>query len=195
MNGLKTEQILEAIDIPIRRWQKPILIATFGLPAAGKTTVSALVKHQYPLVVLSTDILRLTYGFPGGPATLETMRHVAARLLADRRSVLFDGIHMMQANRDELRTFGASCHVLVRFIYVSACPETITRRLQERLKQPDETTREGKFVITPEHFARIAQHLEIPLGETDTTWVDTSLEYVSVETQLQPLFSELKTLL
>jgi predicted kinase len=195
MHRSKAEQILASIHTSVKPWQQPILIATFGLPGAGKTDISTVVGHQYPLAILSTDALRLTYGFPSGPATLEVMQQVAKHLLADNSSVVFDGIHMMKANRDELRAFGASCYALVRFIYVTANADTIAARLEERLKRPDEITKDGKFVITAAQFARIAQYLEVPLGETDVIHVDTSFDHISVEEQLEPLFAELETLL
>ncbi len=64
----KPEAILADLSLPSRCWQEPMLIGIFGLSCTGQTEVEHYLAAQHPLVVLSTDALRLHYHFPSGPA-------------------------------------------------------------------------------------------------------------------------------
>jgi len=87
------------------QWSKPFLIGIFGLPGTGKTELARWLSLPYPLIVLSTDALRLHYQLGSGPATHEVMYGVAAKLLPRNTGLIFDGMHMGRINRTQLRRF------------------------------------------------------------------------------------------
>ena len=63
MNRLSlAAQIRADLMLPHKRWARPVLIALFGLPGAGKTAVARYLAGHHPLLILSTDALRLRYG-------------------------------------------------------------------------------------------------------------------------------------
>lgn len=188
---MKVEQILSDLTYPKITWEQRCLVAIFGFPGAGKTVIASYLSNRYPFICLTTDFIRLKYGFANGRATLESLFGVAEKLLIENRSVIFDGIHMMQKNREEVRQFGSKNNAHVRFIHVVADDAVLKHRLQQRIDDPTLTAQERKFVITPEHFQRIISYYERPEGEQDVTEVDTT-SLVS-ENQLSSLYAELNT--
>lgn len=190
MDISRAEQLITDLSFPETIWKKPCLIGVFGFPGAGKTAVTTYLGNKQPLVVLTTDIIRMKYGFASGPETIETIQWVARRLLEQHYSVIIDGIHMMRRNRDEIRQSGAAQGAEVRFVHVVAPPEIIRQRLNERALRPEQTAQEGKFVITEEHFQRIIGYFEDPSDEPDVINVDTSPGATAIETQLLLLFGE-----
>jgi predicted kinase len=189
----KADRILGKLSLPDRRWQQSCLIATFGFPGAGKTTIASNLSERYPSVCLTTDSIRLEYGFTSGPETLKAMCLVAGKLLKQGYSIIFDGIHMMRTNRETFRHFGAAHNAHVRFIHVVADPTVIQQRLDLRAENVEATTQAGKFVITDEHFQRIISYYESPDGEHDVFEVDTSSPTLPPENQLASLYAELDT--
>ncbi len=185
------EQILTDLKLPDTTWRQPCLIATFGFPGAGKTAVAATIGERLPLVCLTTDLIRLRYGFASGPETLAAMCSVAGALFSQNYSVIFDGIHMLRKNRQALREFGKANQAEVRFVHVCAWPDVIKQRLNDRLANPEATYQQGKFVITDAHFQRIIHYFEAPSGEPDVVEVDTSSASVSTSDQLHSLYAEL----
>ncbi len=165
----------------IGQWRIPVLIGVFGLPGTGKTETTAWLATRYPLVVLSTDALRLRHHLPSGPATIDVMYEVAARLLPQRVAIVFDGIHMRRSDRVRLRQFAEEHRADWAFIHTIAEPAVIERRLEARRRDADHTRAEGKFVITPDHFTRIASWLEVPVGEERVWQIDTSADRSEVQ--------------
>ena len=166
-------------------------LGIIGLPGAGKTTIAHHLTRRYPLVCLTTDRIRLKYGFASGPDTLKAMRTVGEELLSQNTGLIFDGIHMMRKNRDMLRQFGEANHARVRFIHVTADPTVIKIRLKQRAANPASTELSGKFVISDEHYQRIISYYEPPAGEKDVVEVDTSPTSSSIDDQLRSLYDEL----
>ena len=183
-------KILAELVYPAVIWKKPCLIATFGFPGAGKTTVAVSLSKIYPLVVLTTDQIRLNYRFASGPDTLKAMHSVAENLLSQKHGIIFDGIHMMRKNREAIRQLGIANQAEVRFVHVVADPKAIQQRLQQRIDNPEATKQAGKFIITAEHFQRIIHYYEQPVGEQDVVEVDTTSN-TPVLDQLQSLCIEL----
>ena len=185
------KQVLLDVDYPDRKWKQPCLIATFGFPGVGKTTVAAKLSDQYPFVRLTTDLLRLRYGFASGPETVKAMYLVGEELLSQKHSIIFDGIHLRRKNREELLRFGMANKAQVRFIQVVADPVVIKERLNQRATNPEATRAEGKFVITDEHFQRITSYFESPDEDEDVVEVDTSSSRSLSDNQLSALYVEL----
>jgi hypothetical protein len=103
---------------------------------------------------------------------------------------MFDGIHPRVQNRGEIRALATRHAAGSHIIFVTAEQDVILQRLQERLEQPEETVAAGKFVITPEHFERLAGYLELPAEtETDVVTVDTTES--KIEAQLSWLDARL----
>ena len=73
-----TARVLSNLTLPVERWVKPVLIGIFGVPGAGKTEVARYLSHRHPLLILSTDALRLQYGFESGLVTRQVMDHLAS---------------------------------------------------------------------------------------------------------------------
>jgi len=187
----KAEPIFYDLTLPATTWQQPCLVATFGFPGAGKTVIASSLCDRYPFVCLTTDSIRLKYGFTSGPVTLAAMFQVAKKLLTLNHSVIFDGIHMLRKNRETLRTFGAANQAPVRFVHVIADPAVIKQRLKQPEANPEATIEAGKFVITDEHFQRIVQYYEKPDGEPDVIGVDTSSSSSPSANQLRLLDADL----
>jgi predicted kinase len=168
------ERVLSELVIPSTRWSTPVLIGIFGVPCAGKTEVARYLEHRYPLLVLSTDALRLRYGFESGIDTRQVMDQVAAQLLPQQVSIVFDGIHLRRKDRQAVRQLADAHQVDVYLIYVVADADLVEQRLQARMQRAAEVTAEGKFIIPPEHFNRIVSYLEPPTPNEATIVVDTS---------------------
>lgn len=173
-HGPPTEAILADLLLPTQQWQTPVLIGIFGLPGTGKTAVAQYLAQQHPVVVLSTDAVRLRYNFPSGPATHEALAGVAGVLLAKQFSVVFDGVHLGQQDRARVRSLAQRYAAHARILYTTARLDVIAQRLDDRMRQPEQTCAAQKYVITPEHFSRIASYLEVPTPDEDVITIDTS---------------------
>ena len=182
-------------DLPAQevRWSRSALIAIMGLPGAGKTEIANYLAERYPLVKLSTDYIRLKYGLASGPATHEVMYGVAGKLLAEKASLVLDGIHLGRHNRDQARTVANEYKAYAAIIYATASREIIEERLQQRLRQSQRTANDGKYVITPGHFAAIASYLEEPADDEEVFVVDTSHD--AIDKQMSDLEHLLRHLL
>lgn len=151
-----------------------MLVALYGLPGAGKTHTARQLAERHPLVVLSTDAVRLRYSLPSGPAAHAAILAAAGPLLRANAGVLFDGIHLGRHDRDEIRAFAAQQGSVAVVVHVTACAPAIAQRLEERRRDRAATAAQDKFVITREKFERIAGFLE-PVAPDEEVWViDTS---------------------
>ena len=155
-------------------WRRPVLVALMGLPGTGKSGTAAYLGSRLPLVVLSTDAIRLRYGLASGPATHEVMREVAAPALAAGAGVLLDGIHLGHGDRAGWRDLAVAAAAGFELVYTTAAPEVVAARLRARSAAPAETTAQGKFVVTPEHFSRFVAYLEEPAQDEPAWRLDTS---------------------
>jgi predicted kinase len=182
-------------DLPAQevRWSRPALIAIMGLPGAGKTEIANYLVERYPLVKLSTDNIRLNYGLASGPAAHEVMYQVAGKLLPGKASLVLDGIHLGRHDRDRVRGVASEYGAFAAIIYATASREIIEERLQQRLRQSQRTAADGKYAITPEHFAAIASYLEEPSDDEEIYVVDTS--HGAIGTQMSRLEHQLRQLL
>ncbi|HEX2037658.1 MAG TPA: AAA family ATPase [Chloroflexota bacterium] len=167
-------RLLEDLGAAPAGWRRPVVVGLFGLPCTGKTQVARYLGARIPCVTLTTDVVRLQYGLPSGPATHEVMYVAATALLARQAGIVWDGLHLGRADREHLRRFAAAHGAATELIYTTAVPEVIAGRLQARLAAPERTAAEGKFPISPEQFARIASFLDPPGPEEGVTTVDTT---------------------
>lgn len=166
--------VLAGVEIPPVIWSTPVLIGIFGLPGTGKTEIARLLGNRIPLVVLSTDAIRLRYGLASGSETIDVMYTVSAVLLANGASVLLDGIHLQFSDRLRLRRFAERHGADSALIYATARHPVIKLRLRDRERFPERTSSQGKFVISDSHFARIAAYLEPPQEHENIWTIDTS---------------------
>jgi predicted kinase len=186
------ERILAELGLLGEDWHEPILICVMGLPCSGKTVVSGCLAARLPLVVLSTDRIRLEHGLPSGPAAHEVMLSVATGLLDRRIAVVFDGIHLSRAHRDDLRRFADGQKARFELIYTIADDPVIEARLRSREVSPEQTADAANVVISPGHFVKIHRYLEPP-GSGERVWtVDTS-DSEDVPAQLEPLEEHLRS--
>ena len=95
-------------------------------------------------------------------------------LLRQRIGIVWDGLHLGRADRGRFRSFAEEQHAKCVLIYATASDQIVQQRVRARLAHPNETVAEGKVVITPEHFQRIASYLEPPLAKEDVVTVDTT---------------------
>jgi predicted kinase len=188
--ALSTARVISELVIPPARWFTPALIALFGVPGAGKTEVAHYLAYHHPLLVLSTDALRLRYSFESGLITRYVMDQVAAQLLPQRISLVFDGIHLSRKDRQAVQELALAHQAEVYLIYVVANADVIEQRLQARMQTPEQVAAEGKFVVTPEHFARIVSYLEPPTPDEAVFVVDTSHD--TLDNQLDQLNQQLQ---
>ncbi len=186
------DDILKSLTIPPVRWEKPVIIAVMGLPGTGKSTVAQHLADLYPMIVLSTDALRLKFGFASGPETLEVMHTVIARLMPRKRAIIIDGVYLDRKSRIEHTTTLAEQHdAYYRLIHTIASQTVIDKRLKARIDNPDATKKAEKFVITPEHFARIKSYFEPPAPDEPVLTVNTSKDDDALSDQLEPLAERL----
>jgi predicted kinase len=185
--------LINHLPLPALRWQRPVLVGLFGLPGSGKSEIARYLANHLPLVVLATDAIRLRRGLPSGPATHSVTFEVSAVLLRQSFGIVWDGLHLRRTDRVRFREFAKEHGAHCVLIQASASDEILRRRLASRIARPDETVAQGKFVITPEHFDRIAFHLEPPLAEEDILTVDTSEG--AVDQKLVALVADLRTLI
>jgi len=179
-----TARVLSNLTLPIERWFKPVLIGIFGVPGVGKTEVARYLSHRHPLLILSTDALRLQYGFESGLVTRQVMDLLAIQLLPQRIGIVFDGIHLGQKDRRAVVQLAHACQADALLLYVVAEPVVIEQRLQTRMEQPATVASESKFVITPEHFGRIVSYLEPPTDDEAVITVDTSQDCIAAQLDL-----------
>jgi predicted kinase len=185
------DRVLADVQLPGIAWASPVLIGIFGLPGAGKTEVARLLGTRFPLVVLSTDTIRLRYGLTSGPEAIEVMYDTAAILLANGASVVFDGIHLRASDRTKVRNFAKRHGAEPALVYTTATASIIEQRLRERERFPEETREQNKYVISDSHFSRIAAYLEPPGSHEDVWVVDTSAG--DAESQLTSLKNWLRS--
>lgn len=169
-----------------------MLLGILGLPATGKTTVADHLTRLYPVVVLSTDAIRLQYGFNSGPETLAVLCEVADKLLARNRGVVIDGIYLDVAGRTKTQALADKHDAFYRIIHTVATQTLIDERLQARIDAPEATAEAGKFVITPEHFQRIKSYFQPPTPDEPALVADTSDNEIADE--LEPLSERLYAL-
>jgi predicted kinase len=173
--------LLADLGVPIPRWRAPVLIGVSGLPGTGKTHVARWLGERLPLVLLTTDVIRQRYGLASGPATHAVMEAAAAELLPRRAAILFDGIHLGRRHREAVRGLAGRHGARCAIIFTTAAPAVIEARLRARQDDPDGTRAAGKFIITPQHFARIASYLEPPAEDEDVWTLDTSIDSVALQ--------------
>jgi len=167
-------RILASLKLPVERWPTPVLMSLLGLPATGKTALARSLAERHPLVVLSTDAIRLKYGLSSGLATHAVTYPVIGELLDQKIGVVWDGVHFKKDDRRRVRQFADEHGARFVLVVTTTNPAVIAQRLQEREHSPEQTVAQGKFVITPEHFARIARWLE-PAEPNEEPWIiDTS---------------------
>jgi len=176
------DAIVDASSALSERWSTPLLIGIFGLPGTEKTEVTRWLSLHYPLIVLSTDALRLHYQLASGPATHEAIYDVAAKLLPLNTGIVFDGMHMGRIHRTQLRQFAEHHGGQSLLLHTVAAPEVIAARLAARRDNEQETIAEGKSVISDSHFIRISRMLEEPLPEEGIWQIDTSEEHTEAIT-------------
>ena len=58
-----------------------------------------------------------------------------------------------------MRDFARQHRAHLEIVQTVAAPEVIAHRLKLREDDPERTTREGKFIVAPDHFDRIASYL------------------------------------
>jgi predicted kinase len=192
--GVRPDEVAELIDdlrLSPHRWQQPVLIGLFGVPCSGKSEIAHRLADCLPLVLLTTDAIRLRYGLPSGPATHAVMYEAAKILLRQRIGIVWDGLHLARAARDRFRSFAEEQHATCILIYATASDQIVQQRLDARLAHPDETAAVGKFVITPEHFQRIVSYLEPPLAKEDVVTIDTTAG--SIDRQIGALVADLQS--
>ncbi len=175
-NQAIVDAIVDALPSLSKKWSTPLLIGVFGLPATGKTELTRWLASHYPLIALSTDALRLRYRLASGPATHEVLYNVAARLLPLHTGIVFDGIHMGRIHRRQMGQFAEHYGGQSLLVHTVASPDVIAARLEARRKDEQKTISEEKFVISHEHFIRIARMLEEPLPEEGVWRIDTAQE-------------------
>jgi predicted kinase len=178
-------RVLSDLTLPTQRWVKPVLVGIFGVPGAGKTEVACSLSRRLPLLNLSTDALRLQYGFESGLVTRAVMDRLAIQLLPERVGIIFDGIHLGRKDRRAVVQVAQDCQAEAFLLYVVADPTVIEQRLQTRIEQPARIAAERKFVITPEHFGRIVSYLEPPTDDEAVITIDTS--HGDIAAQLDPV--------
>ena len=152
----------------------PTLTGIFGLPGAGKTTIAHQLAELTDTAVLSTDIVRLRFNLNDGQEAQTVIIETAEHILHENISLIIDGLYLGFNNRLDFRALAARHGAHHRLIYVTAAPDVIQRRLQERIDNPEETADTHNFVITPNHFQQIASYLEEPINEADVLTIDTS---------------------
>jgi predicted kinase len=185
--------ILTHLPVPSARWPQPVLLGIFGVPGSGKTEIARYLQQRHPLLILSTDALRLHYGLASGLATRQMMDQLATTLLPQHIGVVFDGLHLSRTDRQVVQQLAHCAQAVSWLLYVTADPSVIDQRLQMRLRRAEQTTAEGKFVIRPEHFRRIVSYLEPPAPDEAVITVDTSCN--DVGEQLKELDGQLTKLL
>jgi predicted kinase len=167
-------RIVSDLQLPTQRWIKPVLIGIFGVPGVGKTQVAHALAQRYPLLVLSTDALRLQYGFESGLVTRQVIDQLAIQLFAQHISIIFDGIHLGRKDRRAVEQLAHSYQADALLMYVVADPVVVEQRLQARIERSALVAAEGKFVITAAHFRQIVSYLEPPTDDERVITIDTS---------------------
>lgn len=170
---VSSEEILTSLVVPLKRFAKPPLVVVFGLPYTGQTEISRYLSEKYELLFLSTDWLRIRFGFSSGPETHQQMFKLAKELLGQGVGIVWDGIHLSKLDRDVMRSFAKENNAKLVLINTAAPQELIDVRLEERCADPEKATQEGKYCVTKEHFAQIATFLEKPSEEEEVITIPT----------------------
>ena len=188
------DRVLAELPAHAGRWRQPVLVALWGLPGTGKSALAAALAEQLPLTLLSTDALRLRHGLPSGPATHELIYAAAARLLSQRGGVLWDGIHSTRAHRAAVRAFAGRHAAHLELVRTTAADAAIRERLAGRAATPEQTTAEGKFVVTPEKLAQFVAWLQ-PLGPDEPPGLEIDTTEGTPDALAAPLVARLEHML
>jgi predicted kinase len=166
--------MLAEIELPVLRWQDPVVIVLMGLPCTGKSSTARTLARRHPLVHLSVDAIRHEYALRSEPAAIDVVYQVAAEILKQQGGVLLDGIHATRQDRQDARRFAQKYGAHFILIHTVAHSRTVAERLWARMEQPDLTMAEGNLVLTHGQFREIARKLELP-GPDESAWtIDTA---------------------
>ncbi|HVW23558.1 MAG TPA: ATP-binding protein [Candidatus Saccharimonadales bacterium] len=167
---------------------KPRLYLFIGYPGAGKTTVALHIAAKSDAVHLWADRERLKmFGKPTHSATeshqlYDHLNQVAADLLAQGRSVIFDTNFNLLKDRRHLREIADQAGAETITIWV-----TTPRELAEHRAIADTAAQPTRLLgdMTPGEFERIASHLEPPTEDEKVLKFDgTELDIEALEREL-----------
>lgn len=143
---------------------KPILYIFIGYPGAGKTTVAKIISQKTGAVHLMADQERhKMFGKPTHSAAeshqlYNALNDLAADLLSQGRSVVFDTNFNFRADRDKLCSIAESNGADMRIIWVTVDIDTAKKRAVH-----SEYIRNGYSASMSEaHFDEIVSKLEPP---------------------------------
>lgn len=122
---------------------KPFLIAVSGLPGTGKSNFCRLLAERLPVALMESDALRKTlfptpaYSFEESSYLFRAIHVLLERLLARGISVVLDATNLSERNREYLYSIADRLGVRLILVQVSAPPELVRQRLEQRKTVPD----------------------------------------------------------
>ncbi len=116
----------------------PLLVVVLGLPGTGKTTFARALADRLGAVHLNTDMLRAELGLQGHydeAAKAGIYRELLQRCRAELdlgRTVILDGTFYRKAFRNEISRLAREGVSRLRWIELSADPETVKQRVSKQ---------------------------------------------------------------
>jgi predicted kinase len=181
-------EMLTEIEIPEKRPEIPLVVSLIGIPGAGKTTFSKLLKEVIPAVHLRSDVIGFTK-IPTGPDydyyKSYVIKHALARhFLNQGYNVIMDDNNRTRYNRERVykmaQEYGAK-NVLFR----------LNIRIDDALKRANardlEEKRQSNFHQTLEKLELFESQIEEPTQEEIAKWnityreIDASLPIHELE--------------
>ncbi len=177
-------QARASFDLALRYAQqdRPLLVATAGLPGSGKSSLAADLSNRQGMLVLSSDIARKRLaGYPPthrasasygeglyDPSmtrrTYAAMHREAALWLRRGVSVILDGSYGDRHQRDLARRLAARSGARFQLIWVTCPDDERKRRIDARLADAQRTS-DATWEISEEMRGRFSEPTELDPAE------------------------------
>ncbi len=131
-------RVRERLTLPAGRLPQKTLLLLCGLPGTGKSRLARQLAARLPLVVVSSDEVRL-WLFPEPRQTPEehavvhrTCHMLVEDLLNEGHSVVVDATNLRHRHRERYYRLADACGARLLIVQTTASPEVVRARLQGR---------------------------------------------------------------
>lgn len=135
-----TQDFLSRLKLPVKKVDKPFIVATIGLIGSGRTTVAQMVVEKLKGAVLvksdSARYLLKETGLPWGDNVRQILKGVAIDLLGRGYGVVFDGNAADEEDRKNIGEIVGRTGASVYYVRINVDPEIAKERKRARYDDP-----------------------------------------------------------
>lgn len=160
------------------KFNKPLLIATFGYPGSGKTYFSERLAKEANFFHLAVDKIRLAmfekpkYTKEEHKAVFQFMDSLAEELLKKGISVIYDANFNFRKNRIEMQKLARRAKATYRLVWVKTNEKKALKRLGQRAKLKNLKRKKLYRPIDIKIFRKLQNEMEIPVKTEPVIHID-----------------------